>query len=162
MSAPAETSNRHAPFEPFVGIFLAEVKLWMGGGEPHVSTGTMSNEFVLDDRYLQQRFVGDEMEGPFGQFAGHGYWGFDSSLNRYQGFWIDTASSQMQHETGSVDETGRVWTMVGEFTDPQDNQVIRKRSVIVLIDDDHHKMESFMPGPDGNDHKTMEISYARR
>ena len=156
------SSHRHQLFEPFVGVFGAEVKIWMGAAEPHVSQGTMTNTFVLDDRYLHQQYVGEEMDGPFNRFEGQGFWGFDPALQRYQGFWIDNASSQMQHETGSVDEAGGVWTMVGEFTNPHNNEVITKRSVITLIDRDQNKMESFVTAEDGSEHKTMEIYYRRK
>ena len=50
--------------------------------------------------------------------------------------------------------------MVGEMTDPTGNKM-KKRSVITLQDNDHHKMEMFFAGPDGNEAKGMEISYER-
>ncbi len=157
----SQMSLRHLPFEPFAGKFRAEVKLWMGPGDPHISTGTMINAFVLNDRYLEQRYLGDAVDGPFGEFAGHGFWGFDPASGNYQGFWVDTASSQMQMERGTVDESGRVWTMIGELVHPESGQVIRKRSVISLIDRDRHVMESYFPGPDGSEYKSMEITYVR-
>ena len=67
----------------------------------------------------------------------------------------------MQMETGDVDETGKVWTMHSNVTCPQTGQQLVKRSVITLIDNDHHRMESFFVGDDGNEMKAMEINYER-
>ena len=114
----AALSDAHKRFETFIGTFKAQVKMWMGPGDPMVSTGTLTNDLELGGRYLRQVYMGDAQEGPFANFEGRGYWGFNTTTNQYEGFWIDTASTSMQRETGDVDSTGKVWTMVGEFTDP--------------------------------------------
>lgn len=158
MSALAEEHKRLAPF---VGTFRAEVKIWMGPGEPSISTGTMINTFELGGRFLQQVYKRDSGGGPFANFEGRGYWGFNKATKKYEGFWIDTASTIMQMETGQVDKSGKVWTMAGSFTDPGSGRPMTKRSVITLQDKDHHSLEMFFPGPDGKDAKGMEIRYTR-
>ncbi len=158
MSAPTE---QHKRFEPFAGTFKADVKLWMGSGDPVVSAGVMTNTLILGGRFLQQVYKGDPESGPFPDFEGRGFWGFNKAKNKYEGFWIDTASTQMQTEVGDVDDTGRVWTMVGEMIDPTGN-TIKKRSVITVEDNDHQKIEMFFSGPDGNEFKAMEIRYERK
>jgi hypothetical protein len=158
MSALAEGHKR---FEPFVGKFKTEVKMWMGPGEPFVSTGVMDNKLVLGGRFLAQRYKGDSADGPFPNFEGQGYWGFNTVANKYEGVWMDTACTFMQTETGDIDATGKVWTMVGEMTDPQSGGKMKKRTVITLIDNDHHSMETFFTHPGGSEAKAMEIQYAR-
>ena len=78
---------------------------------------------------------------------------------RFEGYWIDNASTIMQLETGSVDETGKIWTMTSEMVDPEGG-TMSKRSVITLKDDDHHSMESFFTR-EGQEFKAMEIQYSR-
>ncbi len=151
----------HRKFEPFVGTFKAEVKMWMGPGDPMISTGNMTNTLDLGGRYLQQCYQGDPCEGPFGEFAGRGYWGYNTTSEKYEGFWIDTASTMMQYETGEVDSSGKIWTMRGELACPQSKDVMKKRSVITWKDADHHSMEMFFTGSDGNEGKAMEIQYER-
>ena len=158
MGALAEA---HKKFEPFVGKFKAEVKLWMGPGDPHVSTGVMENRMELGGRYLHQSYKGDDVAGPFPNFEGRGYWGFNTVTGKYEGFWIDTVSTCMQTETGDVDATGKVWTMTGETSNPQTCQAMKKRSVITLHDDDTHTLEMYFQGTDGNESKGMEIKYTR-
>jgi hypothetical protein len=121
----------------------------------------MENSWHLNGLYLQQSYVGDAVPGPFDSFRGTGYWGYNFASRVYEGFWIDTASSIMQIEKGTVDDSGKVWTMHAEIGMPPDGHMVKKRSVIRLIDNDRHTMESFMDGPDGKEFKTMEIQYQR-
>lgn len=150
---------QHDRFKPFLGTFRAQVKVWMGGGEPMVSTGTMVNTLELGGRYVRQEYTGDPVEGPFGDFEGHGFWGYNGVTQEYEGFWVDNASTIMQFETGTVDESGRIWTMTSEMADPGGGRMAR-RSVITLEDEDHHSMESFFIR-EGQEFKGMEIRYTR-
>jgi len=156
---PPPPGEHHRKLEPFVGTFRAEVKLWMGPGDPMVHTGTMTNSWAMDGRFLEQDYKGDAMDGPFPDFKGRGYWGYNDGAARYEGFWIDTASNVMMTERGTAD--GDTWIMSGDFADPSSGATMGKRTVITLVDKDHHTMEQFMTMPDGSEHKTMEIRYTR-
>ena len=156
------TTPEHEKLKPFEGKFKAEVRIWMGPGEPTVMTGKMVNEFDLGGRFLRQTYKGDPSEGPFPEFEGRGYWGYNNVTKRYEGFWIDNASTMMQNEAGEVDESGKVWTMVGEVANPQTGGLMTKRSVITLRDEDHHTMEMYFDTGEGEGElKSMEISYER-
>jgi len=157
MAAPGPEHDRLKPFE---GTFRAEVKIWMGPGDPMESTGTMINAFDLGGRFLRQDYQRDATAGPHANFEGRGFWGFNSVSKLYEGFWIDTTSTIMQTESGTLDDSGKVWTMTGEMPDPQGGPAIVKRSVITLQDDDHHKMEMFFV-KDGQELKGLEIHYTR-
>lgn len=150
----------HDRLQPFVGTFTAEVRMWMGPGDPMVSTGVMTNAFDLGGRFLKQTYQGDDLDGPFPNFEGRGYWGYNTVDKRYEGFWIDTASTFMQNEQGDVDAAGKVWTMTGEMTNPESGEPMGKKSVITLVDDDHHTMEMYFSTPAG-EMKCMEINYTR-
>ena len=156
VSEPSATTGQHKRFVPFAGTFKADVKLWKGSGDPIVSGGVMTNTLVLGGRYLQQAFKGARS----GDSEGHGFWGLNQATNQYEGFWIDASSTKMQIEVGDVDDTGRVWTMIGEITGPT-GKTMKKRTVITLEDNDHHKIEMFFTRPDGNEVKVMEIRYER-
>ena len=159
--ALAAPNEAHQKLQPFEGTFKAEVKMWMGPGDPHVTTGTMVNSFALGGRFLQQDYQGDAVDGPFPSFAGKGYWGYNTQAEQYEGFWIDTASTMMQTEQGQVNDAGNEWTMTGSMTCPATGDHMHKRSVIKLIDNDHHSMETFFTGADGQEMKAMEIQYVR-
>ena len=151
----------HEKLAPFVGTFKAQVKIWMGPGDPMVSTGVMNSTLELGGRFLQQVYQGDDSGGPFPDFAGRGYWGYNTVTNKYEGFWIDTGSTIMQHESGDIDASGKVWTMIGEMPNPSGGGNMTKKSVITLEDKDHHSMKMFFGTPEGNEAKGMEIQYTR-
>jgi len=153
--------EHHEKLKPFEGTFKAEVKMWMGPGEPHVSTGTMVNSLDLGGRFLEQRYKGNETDGPFPNFEGRGWWGFNTIDKRYEGMWIDNASTFMQTDAGHLDESGNTWTMTGTMTNPETGQPMQKRSVITLEDENHHRMEMFFSTTDGGEFKAMEINYTR-
>lgn len=159
-AAAGALTEHHEGFAPFAGTFTAEVKMWMGPGEPMVMTGTMTNELDLGGRFLRQHFVGDGADGPFGAFEGRGFWGYNTATETYEGVWLDTAATMMHLERGTRDKPG-VWTMRGEMTNPQDGSKLSKRTVIELKDNDRHSMTTYFAGPDGNEHKSMEITYVR-
>lgn len=161
MSACGALCEHHEKFKPFEGTFRAEVKMWMGPGEPMVSTGTMVNTLDLGGRYLRQEYKGDPMDGPFPNFEGRGFWGYNTIDERYEGVWVDNASTMMMTDVGQVDETGRTWEMCGEMTCPMTRAPSRRRSVIRLIDENTHVMEMYHTGPDGTEVKSMEITYTR-
>lgn len=150
----------HEWLGPFVGTFRAEVKMWMGPGEPSVMAGTMVNSMDLGGRFLRQDYKGDPNEGPFPEFEGRGFWGYNTVSKRWEGVWVDNASTMMQVESGELDDSGKVWTMTGEMTDPESGGTLIKRSVITLEDDDHHRMEMFF-SRDGQESRAMEIRYTR-
>ena len=158
---PADVTPHHKLLEPFAGNFKATVRMWMGPGEPHVATGMMQNTLVLGNHFLKQDYQGDASDGPFSGFAGYGFWGYNTTTQKFEGFWIDSASTMMQYETGSVDEAGKVWTMHSQLISPRDKQPMERRTVISWVDKDHHRMESYFTGPDGNETKVMEIEYFR-
>jgi len=155
----------HLRLKPFEGTFRAEVRFWMGPGDPVVSHGTMVNRFVLGGRFLRQEFQGDASDGPFGQmpaFTGEGYWGYNTVDKRYEGTWVDNASTLIQVESGQVDANGAEWNMYSSMTNPQTGKPMEKRSIITLQDDDHHSMEMWFREPDGPEVKAMEIRYTRQ
>lgn len=147
---------------PFAGTWRAEVKMWMGPGDPMVSTGTMVNTLINNGLFLRHEYTGDPNDGPFPAFEGQGYWGYNTVDERWEGLWVDNAISTMQFETGTVDDAGKVWTMRSSMTDPGSGKPMAKRSVFTKISDDKHTMEMFFT-PQGapEEHKCMEITYTR-
>lgn len=159
--SPPTPGPQHHMMQPFVGQFKAEVRIWMGQTEPMVSTGVMTNTFQVNGLYLHQDYLGDPNDGPCPSFEGKGYWGYNQVSGKFEGFWIDNASTMMQTETGDVDSSGKIWTMISRVTNPETGQPLTKRSVIRLIDNDHHSMETYMDTDDGQSFRNMEITYER-
>ncbi|MEZ6242788.1 MAG: DUF1579 domain-containing protein [Phycisphaerales bacterium] len=165
MAACAEMfkpAPEHAVFKPFAGTFRSEVKMWMmPASEPQVSTGTMVNTLVLNDRYLEQSYQDDS-----GMFAGRGFLGYNTVDKRYEGFWIDSIASFFQVEHGQYDKATKTWEMHSTLTDPSSGKPMRKRSVMRAVDNDHLVMEMYFShtenGKPGPEFKCMEIRHTRK
>ena len=157
---PAGPGAEHQRLHDFVGTWKATVTMWMGPGEPMVSTGTMVNTMELDGRYLREEYKGDPNDGPFPAFMGKGYWGFNDARGVYEGFWIDNASNQMGVERGDFDPGTKSWEMKGETVMPGMGAA-EKRSVITLVSKNEHTMEMYFTGPDGHEVRCMHIKYVR-
>ncbi len=156
----ATPGEPHQKLDQFAGTWKAITKHWMQpGAEPIVGGGTMTNTWVLGNRYLRQDYRDANAEKPF---EGTGYWGYNNITGRYEGLWIDTMGTGMMSDVGDCDGAGKVWTMQGEAEFPAAGQKMTKRSVITVHDHDHHTMEMFFTGPDGNEFKSMEIEYTRQ
>jgi hypothetical protein len=75
LPTPREERVRLQPFE---GTFKSEVKMWLGPGDPMISTGTMNSTWQVNGLYLNQSYVGDKNDGPFPDFEGKGYMGYNT------------------------------------------------------------------------------------
>jgi hypothetical protein len=161
-AAMGRTTEAHERFKPFVGTFHARVSMWMGPGEPHVSTGVMTNTLELGGRFLHQAYKADPADdSPFPNFEGRGYWGYNTVDNRYEGVWMDTACTWITTEQGQVDQAGRVWTMLSRMTNPETGEPVHRKSVIKLHDPDRHEMEMLSEAAPGQWQRMMHIEYTR-
>jgi len=154
MAAPAP---EHRNLDVFVGEWDAEVKMWMGPGEPHVSHGVMVNAWVLGNRWVEQKY-----EGTGYDFKGQGLFGFNKTTGKYEGLWIDTCSTFMQTDTGDYDATSKTFTMTSRMLCPQSKEEMAKRSVIKVHSPDKHSMEMYFQAEGQPETKCMEITYTRR
>ena len=88
VAAPAEA---HKKLESMVGTWMTKVTMWEApGGEPQVSEGKSVNMMVLGGRWLEQKYEGTFMGGPF---SGIGYTGYDNYKKQYLSWWMDTMST---------------------------------------------------------------------
>lgn len=156
MAEMAKPAPEHANLEPFLGTWDAEVKMWMGPGEPVVSGGVMVNEMTLGGKWLRNTFEGDN------GFAGSGFMGFNKSKGKYEGFWIDSMSSFMQTETGDYDTRSKTFTMMSKMLCPMAGTPMAKRSVYRVEGPDRHVMEMYFTGEGQPECQAMEITYTRR
>ncbi len=158
----AQPTEQHQLLRQLEGTWRAEVKMWMGPGDPMTSTGTMVNELIHNGLFVRHDYKGDPNDGPFPEFEGGGYFGYNTVDERWEGVWVDNAISMMQVETGHVDDSGKVWIMHSSMTDPGSGAAMAKRSVVTIHDDGSHSMEMFFK-PDGSpeEMKGMEIRYTR-
>ena len=153
----ASPAEEHDFLTKLAGTWNVAVKMWMDpNGEPQESTGTATNEMIMDGRFLLSRFEG---QTPWGEFSGLAVDGFNRIDNRYQGIWLDSMGTLMMVFDGEAD--GKVRTMTSRYTNPMTGEPTTMKGVTTIVGDSEHRYESWAEGPDGEMFKNMEIRYTR-
>ena len=147
----------HAHLKEAVGTWKTEMKMWMGPGEPQVSTGTSKMEVIFGGRYLKEHFQCSMMDKPF---EGLALAGFDNHKKKFVSVWIDNHSTGIMMMEGTYDEATKTTTSVGEYDDPFTGPT-KMKSVAHELSKDKHVFEMYRIGPDGREQKQMEITYTR-
>ena len=151
--------EQHKKLGTMAGSWTAKVSMWMGPGtEPMLSDGTSTSQWVLDGRYLEQRFHGSMMGTPF---DGLGYTGYDNLKQQYWATWMDSGSTGVFLATGSATDA-KTMSFSGTMADPMTGKDTTTETRLLLTDADHHTMEMWGPAPDGKNFKMMEIRYTRK
>lgn len=152
--------DAHKALGSMIGTWNAKVTMWMApDAPPQSSTGTSVNSWVLGKRFVQQKFTGTFMGQPF---QGIGYTGYNNAKKEYIGTWMDTASTGVMTSTGTAAGDGKSYTFKSTMTDPTSGNDITSETRIMVADADHHTMEMWDKGPDGQMHKMMQIDYSRK
>lgn len=156
----ATPNDAHKKLDPFIGTWDTKVTSWMQpGAPPETTTGVSTNSWALGGRYVEQRFTGTFMGEPF---HGIGYTGYDNTKKAYVGTWMDNASTSVMMTTGKVDPSGKSMSFSGTMDDPMSGKAMQVEEKINILDNDHHTMEMWSPGPDGTMYKNMQIDYKRK
>jgi hypothetical protein len=146
--------------DAFAGSWNVKMKSWMAPGTPPEETdGTAENTWILGGRYLSQKYVGKMMGQPFN---GVGYTGFDNYKKRYQSVWMDDAGTGIMVSAGSFDKTGKVLRMTATMDDFMTGKKATIKETLTIVDPDTHRLEMWMPGPDGKMFKSLEGVYTRK
>jgi len=150
----------HALLEPLVGDWNAEVKMWMGPGEPPTtSKATARCTWTLNKRFVQQEFNGEFMGKPF---RGLSLTGYDNVRQKYNTVWVDDMSTTMAISEGDPDAAGKVITFTGTYACPVTGEKHKtSRQVYRILGRDQHVFEMHDPSL-GEHSKTLEITYTRR
>lgn len=150
----------HKKLDAMVGTFEAKVTMWMApGAPPQTSPGVSENRWVLGSRYVEQNFSGTFTGMPF---SGIGYTGYDNGKKQYFGTWIDNMGTGIMTSTGDTQDGGKNYAFKATSTDPMTGKDSISEEKVTVVDNDHHSMEMWGPGPDGKMFKMMEITYTRK
>jgi hypothetical protein len=150
----------HKALEGFAGSWVVKAKTWMvPGAPPAESEGSAEQKMILGGRYLEQRYEGTMMGGPF---SGIGTTGFDNYKKKFVSTWVDSMGTGIMTMSGTFDKAGKVITSWGTMDDPAEKRTMKVKSAVTLVDADHHTYESWHAAPDGKMIKDLEIHYTRK
>lgn len=152
--------EHHKLLEPGIGKWNLTATWWAEpGGELQVSTATSECKWILGGRYVQENISGEMGGNPF---HGIGFAGYDNFKEKYFSFWIDEMSTAYMISEGTVDSTGKVFTMYGTYDDPMTGEKGRKyKSVTRVVDNNTQLHEMYDYDPDGKEWKSFEVKYTR-
>jgi Protein of unknown function (DUF1579) len=155
----ATPGDAHKKLEPMVGTWSFVGKMYEDpAGPPSEFKGTTVRKWILDGRFLYDETT-SSFEGM--PFQGIGYTGYDNSLKKYHGVWLDNMTTSVMTSTGTVDASGKVFTNQSETVDPMTGQKVKGRDVTTIVSNDEHKMVMYKIA-DGKEVKAMEISFKRK
>jgi len=150
----------HKEMEKMVGNWAGTSIWWMEPGAPPAESAAKAEyKMIMGGRYLVQDYVGDAMGQPFN---GMGITAYDNFKEQFITIWFDDMSTGIMISYGTMDSTGTV-TYTGTADDPMTGRKdVPMRIVSRFIDDDTAIMEMYGPDAEGNEFKTMEITYKRQ
>ncbi|MEL6796344.1 MAG: DUF1579 family protein, partial [Planctomycetota bacterium] len=118
-------TEHHERFESMVGVWDGVISADLPGGGMWQSKGVMTNELVMDGRFLQGTWDGEMMGVPF---TGISLMGYSKLAGEFQSVWYDSTANQVNYYTGSADADGTT-TMMGKETDPMTGQTLVTKDV---------------------------------
>jgi len=151
----------HKLLEPFVGEWQVANRWWSSPDAPvEESQGISKIYWILDGHYLMEKFNGMMGDIPF---EGTGIFGYDNYAQKYNSLWIDSYSTMFFLQTGTCNEDGSIFTFEGTYDDYMTGQKNKKsKTVLRVVDKDTRILEMFDTAPDGQEYRSMEMTYTRK
>lgn len=151
----------HAILDVFKGKWKVTSRSWMTpGAKAEESTGTSSMEWVLDGRFLKQKYKG-EWAGE--KFDGMGFVGFDKMKKKYVNIWMDSMATGVFQSMGRYDSKTKTFKDSGNFSCPMTGNTNEWfRSEWKIINDNQNIYTMYMKDKNDKEFKAMELTYTRK
>lgn len=147
-----------------IGTWDFDLKYRSGkDAEPQLSTGTVTNEMVLGNRFLSSKMIVVlNIGGENIPFEGWGFEGYDTASKAYTSVMLDKLHTGITTGAGQYDEKARTLEQKGSFTHPLRDKEGKYRSVLEFTSDDTYKRTVFITGKDGKEFKLLEIDFRKQ
>lgn len=160
----AEPGEHHEHLKPLVGRWNLRVQ-WRMTPEAEWTEEKATSEFqwIMGGRFLMEKVKGTMEPGMEGTpFEGLGFLGYDNLRKKHTTMWIDNMTTATSISYGTCDSSRKVMTLVGDGIDHMTRQPRKEKSILRIINNDKLVVEMYVPGPDGKEFKSMEITYTRK
>ncbi len=155
----ATPGAEHARLASTAGVYDLAIRSWYVPGAPPVTdTGTATRTMVLGGRAVAEQVDARMIGQPF---SGQGLHGFDNVTGTYWATWADNMGTGLMVSQGRCD-ADMACAYTATQTDPVSREPQTLRMTSRWTDDRTELFEMYMPGPDGTEHRMMEITYTRR
>mgnify|MGYP002623582585 CR=1 FL=1 len=149
---------QHAKLAQTAGTWDAAMEMTGPDGQPMTSKGVSVVTVALGGFWIVDDFTAELMGM---KFVGHGMNGYDPIKGKYVSIWTDSMSPFPMIMEGDYDESGKVLTMTGMGIG-HDGQPAKHRLVTIHKDANTNLFEMYVADADGEETKTMTITYKRR
>jgi hypothetical protein len=75
---------------------------------------------------------------------------------------MDTMGTMIMNSTGTGDASGKKLTFWSTMDDVVTKKTMKIKSMLTIVDNDHHTYEMWAPAPDGKMFKSLEVQYTRK
>lgn len=139
------------------GEWVYTTKMWMDPTkDPEVSQGKATKKMIMGGRYMQENHSGTSFNMPF---EGLTLLAYDNVKGKFMSTWIDNMGTGFLISEG--DRKDNAIETFAKQTMPGGGPEIEYRTVITVVDKDHHTMVMYMKGEEG-EMKNLEIEYKRK
>jgi uncharacterized protein DUF1579 len=163
-SGKASEANHVNVLGQLAGDWYYTAAIWaVPGAEPRRTTGTVTNQMVMENRFLSSKVGGFlDLGGQKVLLTGQGYLGYDNSKKSFTSVWFDTMTTGMMIGGGQYDKKDNAIKETGQFTNPLTGREERFRSELQFTDAENYKRTIFVIGKSGKESKLMEFDYSKR
>ncbi|MGH7130568.1 MAG: DUF1579 domain-containing protein [Phycisphaerales bacterium] len=159
MEALGKPGAQHDWLKGMEGTWQAKCsEMDMATGGTKTSDAEATNKMVYGGRYLECSFKG-RMDGKF--FYGTNILGYSNSEKQFQSVWYDSMNTNISTMTGQTDSAGKVLTLHGEETNPEDGKKMKVRCVFTMLAKDHYTFDYYMTMAGQKEMKWMTIDYTK-
>jgi hypothetical protein len=150
--------HKHMAFQE--GSWNVKGQFWMAPSAPPMeSDGTATFKWILDGRFMQQKYSSQFMGM---DFQGIGTTGYDNMGKKYMATWTDNMTTSIMSETGQCDGSGKKTEWKGAMADPASGQMVSTRTEQIVESNDKFSLMSYGTGPDGSEFPIMKLVYTRK
>jgi hypothetical protein len=166
----SKLNENHKLLASLAGNWTYNIKFWMNpdpNAKPQESKGNASTKPLMGGRYFVMDVSGKmQMPGPDGkmkemEFKGMGIDGYDNVKKKFVSSWIDNMGTGIEFSEGTYDPATKTFTYTSEM-EAVPGVKTKTREVLKIADNDHHTFEWYEDRGNGQEAKTMEISYTRK
>ena len=144
-----------AVFAKDEGVWDAETEVRPGpGAAPVRSKGVFTNKRIGGGRWLVVDYRADS------GFEGHGVYGWDASMEKYTGVWVDSMQTAISRAEGSWDPATKTMSYDVEVT--HGGQKIRYRELTQTQPDGSQVYRNLVPMPEGGEFEMIRTTYRKR
>jgi Protein of unknown function (DUF1579) len=148
----------HRRLNELAGIWDVTIQYTLAD-KKHEGKATCEAKWILDGRFLQQEYHSRFQSKPFQVVQLLGY---DNPRKKTIEIMMDSLSTGVRYNEGSISEDGKVITNLGQGIDHVTGKPYKLRTVTTIVDRDHFTLEWFHAGDGGKEHRVVSMSHARK